>query len=271
MLEISSNKRFMITELHSAFITLRSPSFKFYGESHDFWEIVCVLSGVVGISAGSTVATLRAGQAVIHPPMEFHKIWAEADTAPEYIVLSFSAKNMPTLKGQFFKLSDSMQQEAKNILDSFNQVFDINFIINAIKPGQEQNAKKALSELEYFVLNLVLSEPDIDVRNNSANARTFAKIVSVMDKNVSKKLSVSEIADLCFLSESNMKRIFSEFAGCGIMKYFSLKKAEYAKTLLQNGHSVSEVSEMLDFPDRAYFSTWYKRITGEHPGKQKLK
>jgi AraC-like DNA-binding protein len=271
MLELSSNRRFKITVLHTAFEQIQSPGFRFYGEAHDFWEMVCVVSGVIGISAGSRIATLRSGQAVIHPPMEFHRIWSEVGTSPNFIIFSFSAQNMPPLPGHFFKLSDSMQNQLQKLLRDFKDAFDINISVNSVKPGKELLADKAVCALENFVLTLVATEPDNEAQDSSSSARSFAKIVNVMDANISKKLTVGEIADLCFMSESNMKLIFSEFAGCGVMKYFSLKKANYATSLLQNGVSVSEAAEALGFNDRAYFSTWYKRITGESPGKQKLK
>ncbi len=273
MLEIANSERFKITTLYTAFKASRTPSFRFYGEAHDFWETVFVTSGVIGISAGKEIATLRAGQAVMHPPMEFHRIWSEAGTAPEYIIFSFSAQNMPQLRGHTFKLSNEALEELQQLLLDFRASFSFKEGVNivAVKEGHGLSSDKAIGALEQFVLKMVSSEPDTSSHDNSANARTYAKIVSTIDENISKKLTVGQIASLCFLSESNMKRIFSEYAGCGIMKYVALKKANYATELLQGGMSVSEVASFLGFPDRAYFSTWYKRVTGSLPGKKKLK
>ena len=44
---------------------------------HNFWEIVCVLEGEVGVASANDLYTLSKGQAVIHSPMEFHNIWSE--------------------------------------------------------------------------------------------------------------------------------------------------------------------------------------------------
>ena len=38
------------------------------GETHDFWEIVIVLDGEIGVTAGSKVINLKSGEAILHEP-----------------------------------------------------------------------------------------------------------------------------------------------------------------------------------------------------------
>lgn len=52
-------------------------TYYFDGESHDFWEFVCVLDGSLGVTAGEDVCILEKGQSVLHRPMEFHRLWSE--------------------------------------------------------------------------------------------------------------------------------------------------------------------------------------------------
>ena len=48
-------------------ITMEDP-YLFPGEQHPFWELDCVLHGSAGITSGSEVFRLEAGEAVLHPP-----------------------------------------------------------------------------------------------------------------------------------------------------------------------------------------------------------
>ena len=61
-----------VSSLFTFFRKTYSLDFTFQGESHDFYEVVCVLDGKAGITAGKNVYTLSAGQMILHPPAEFH-------------------------------------------------------------------------------------------------------------------------------------------------------------------------------------------------------
>lgn len=65
-------------------------SFYFPGESHPFWEFVCVDKGEVTIGAGDRSFVLTRGQIVFHRPDEFHWVRAGGKAAPNLIVISFS-------------------------------------------------------------------------------------------------------------------------------------------------------------------------------------
>ena len=86
---------FQIREMHTAFYKKLERDFFYTGESHDFWEMVFVVAGEIGITSGSDVFLMKKGQAIIHAPMDFHSLWSEGETEPEIIIFSFSAMNVP--------------------------------------------------------------------------------------------------------------------------------------------------------------------------------
>ncbi|MBE7043705.1 MAG: AraC family transcriptional regulator, partial [Ruminococcaceae bacterium] len=75
-----------VTALVSAFHVTREHDYYFSGESHNFYEIAYVVQGKAGVTAGDRIYILEQGQCVLHPPMEFHKIWSEDSTTPELII-----------------------------------------------------------------------------------------------------------------------------------------------------------------------------------------
>ena len=48
--------------------------FSFPGESHDFWELVCVDRGEIDALAGDRRLTLKKGNILFHKPNEFHNV-----------------------------------------------------------------------------------------------------------------------------------------------------------------------------------------------------
>ena len=83
-------------------------TFSFPGESHDFWEFVCVDKGEVTIGAGEETQILKRGEIRFHEPNEFHWVRATGNTAPNLIVISFSCKSplMDFFRGKTLRADD---------------------------------------------------------------------------------------------------------------------------------------------------------------------
>ena len=64
-------------------------TFSFKGETHDFWEFICVDKGEVDITAGVHAIQLKRGDIAFHEPNEFHNVRATGETAPNLVVVSF--------------------------------------------------------------------------------------------------------------------------------------------------------------------------------------
>ena len=94
-------KQFEIDALYTVFERYTDNSFNFKGESHGFYELVCVVSGSVGVAAGDKIYRLDKGDIAIHPPHQFHRIWSHPDTNPHFIIISFSARTQFALDGVY--------------------------------------------------------------------------------------------------------------------------------------------------------------------------
>ena len=99
----------------------------------------------------------------------------------------------------------------------------------------------------------------------------YNAVIKVLDENIDKRLSVSQIAKLCNMSAISLQKTFSRFANMGVMEYFNRIKIKAAKKFFEEGLSVKEVAMSLGFEDPNYFSTVFKRITGNSPNKVRKK
>src|SRR5690554_6243932 len=68
-------------------------SYKYLGESHDFWECVYVDKGEVMVTADDTQHLMKAGMIIFHKPNEFHSFYAHGGTAPNMVVFTFECKS----------------------------------------------------------------------------------------------------------------------------------------------------------------------------------
>lgn len=244
----------------------------FPGETHNFWEIVFILSGKVGVTADSEVYVVESGNAIVHAPMEFHSIWAEQDTAPERVVLSFYAEKMPKLTGRMFRFSPETADELRRLCALAKTIFTYEaseIELTRIKPGKEMAAASFLCQVENVMYALLENKSDRYTVQTSQSTKNYMFILSVLEQNIYNKLTVADVARLCSMSESNLKKIFCKFAGCGIITYFNTLKIKKAAEHIGKGMSIKEAAALFGFADQNYFSTVFKRIMGVSPAKYK--
>ncbi len=250
---------------YTAFSRKIPKSFVFRGETHDFYEIVFLLKGSIGVTAGSNSFVLEAPAAVLHPPMEFHSLRSITDTEAEAIIFSFSADAMPSFSTRHFSLAEEDVARVKLTLQLLQESKEFDDLqVKQTLPGQEREAQHAL--LEFEILLLTLTEHSAEgSKDGSAGARNYRRALRVIEENISVPLDTATLARLAHMSPSLLKKTFSRYAGVGVMEYLRTRKVNAAIPRLRAGESVKEIATSLGFTDAGYFSTVFRRVTGHSP------
>ena len=91
------------------------------------------------------------------------------------------------------------------------------------------------------------------------------KIKRYIDENITEKLTAKEVADHFSYSEVHISRMFKNSFNLTITKYIHETKLNYAIRQLNEGHSVTEVSDKLNYSSPANFSRLFKSRFGLSP------
>lgn len=266
-----------IDTLFSLFIEYNPNGFHFPGETHNFWECLYVIEGSACVSGDDKIYELSAGDLVFHKPMELHKFYIDHENGAKLLIFSFNMKGPLSeyFKDKVFRLSDEQQGTISALLDFINRQTTLtceNY--ECRKEDQLLRLKNSspvyLQRIVTFLYSLFLSlgeSGNISHFSTVSDALVFQQAVQYMTEHIYEHPTVSEIAKHCFLSESGLKRLFTKYAGISIHKYFLTLKFKTAARLLQDGMSVREVSEKLNFSSQSYFSVSFKREIGINPSK----
>ena len=256
-----------ISALFSAFERIFDKDYYFGGETHDFWELVCVVEGAIRVTAGEDIFMLEEGQAVLHSPMEFHSFWSEKGTMPHIIVVTFAADVMPALKERRFRLLEGEIEMRCGLLSESERIFGFEqeILVHQINAGREADAHLFVSGIENIILSACSRRGEGFTVIESAGAGNYRAIVRVLEEHMTERLSLQEVSQLCSMSESTIKKTFSRYAGIGMVEYFNQMKMRQAARLLEEGKSVGQAAEAVGFHDQNYFSTVFKRIVGMSP------
>ncbi|THF84466.1 helix-turn-helix domain-containing protein [Cohnella fermenti] len=87
-------------------------------------------------------------------------------------------------------------------------------------------------------------------------------------KNIGKKITLEEVADLLHINSSYFSRLFKKETGHNFIHYVTLAKMERAKELLAHKTvSVEEVADRLGYENKSYFTKLFKKHCGTTPGE----
>ena len=252
-----------IESLVGAIDAVRPKNFYFSGEMHDFWEVVFVRSGYAMAAAEEKIYKLSPGYMLFHKPMEFHRIWSDGNSTPHLIIISFraSGKGMDFFKDKCFSVRPELFAEYEETAELFAKT------VKAYNSGGEEYAilsERAAASLKGFLLELTEAERG-DAQLSFEEEERYKTIMKIMNAQCCENLSLKEIAGLCGMSVSTLKRSFARFSDKGVAQVFRTIKMREALRLLSEGNSAVSTAMSVGFNDPAYFHTVFKREFGITP------
>lgn len=258
--------------------------FSFPGESHEFWEFVCVDKGVIDVIAGEKQIPLKQGNIIFHKPGEFHNILTNKTVAPNLVVVGFEC-NSPCLKafeGEVLSLQETEKALLAQIItearNAFSGRLDDPYQEELIrrKPAQSFGAEQLIGNyLEELIIHLCrryFSKP-----GQITSGRTTAglihgdahnRIVRYMEEHIGEPLTIETICRDNLTGRSQLQKIFHKAYGCGVIDFFTGMKINAAKHLIRrNQWNFTEIADRLGYSSVHYFSRQFKKLTGMTPSE----
>lgn len=94
----------------------------------------------------------------------------------------------------------------------------------------------------------------------------YAAVIQYMEKNMNKRLTVTDIHKELHLSRATLNRLSRKNADMSVMELFrALKLCKAERFLKETSFSIAEISKMLGFKDDSYFNKTFKKFYGITP------
>lgn len=258
-------------------------TYHFQGESHDFWEFLCVDKGEAVVTAGTSSHILSHGQIIFHKPNEFHSVKANGRIAPNLVVITFECQS-PCMK-RFENLITEIGENERTLLakiisearqciqtpldDPFTQRMD-----------RKENAPFASEQiikiyLELLLISMIrqmdsrrLPSPAVKSVKKKNDALLHARVISYLESHVREQLTLDDICHANMVGRAQLLKLFKDENGCGVIDYFSRLKIDTAKRMIrEESGNFSQISDHLGYSSIHYFSRQFKKITGMTPSE----
>ena len=259
--------------------------FSFPGESHDFWELVCVDRGEIDALAGDRRLTLKKGNILFHKPNEFHNVLTNGKVSPSLVVIGFECHS-PAIKSfedQLMSVQDTEKEllaqiivEARNTFSGrLDDPYQEELIFNSepLTFGSAQLISHYLEQLmihlyrRYFSYSLPVRSSRFLAEASSGND-TYNRIVRYMEEHLGERMTIDRICRDNLVGRSQLQKLFRDTKGCGVIEFFSMMKIDTAKQMIRDNQlNFTQIADRLGYNSIHYFTRQFKQITTMTPSE----
>lgn len=142
----------------------------------------------------------------------------------------------------------------------------LGLIFREVLKNQTTNKFKALSAF-YQILSIFTTESQESIIADKGMQKIMPAL-EFIEKNFREKIYISQLSDLCNISQSQLRRLFQKNLGISPVKYKNKILMKTACDMLKTENmNVSEVATALKFSDIYTFSQMFKKEIGVSPKK----
>ena len=193
-------------------------------------------------------------------------------------------KNPEQAKLAFKRLCGRWESKGFSVYDIKRDIYEIfgklhrmeQFHMDLIAANEQLDECIRISaSLEEFCINIweffqeLINMNRGDGRDKQKRAeKLFMRIQSLIEHNMDHNYSLQEISDLFGVSQPYISRLFRTYAGSSYKEYVLKMKIDIAMGMMNENPAgfVKDIAEKVGF-DQLYFSTVFRRITGQYPSQ----
>ena len=255
--------------------------FTFAGESHPFWELLCVDKGEVDVVADHERLTLQKGEVIFHQPNEFHRVLANGIIAPNLVVIGFDCQSphMACFKEQILKVGQEEQELLARIIAEARRCFESRLddpYLEALVRKEhglfaaEQMIKTYLEQflIQMYRRSFSFKQAPAVHKATPSTEDIYESILNYFERNICTQLTIDQISRDNLIGTSQLKKLFYEKSSSGVIEYFNSMKIDAAKQLIRNRKlNFTQIANQLGYTSVHYFSRQFKHLTGMTPSE----
>ena len=214
-----------------------------------YYDLTLVLRGELDYEIDGESVPLTSGDMIfIHPGSVRSR--APSDETNDYISFNFRSEESFSLP---LFVKGAVSSEMRMLIETLDRINGEYYFDN-----KEKNS---------YILGCLLSMLEDRVKYRDLSPLTL-KIMSYINANLQKRITLEEIGGLTFFSPVYCDTVFKRETGRAIIDYQLDRRIDEAKrSLIDKTMSLTQISEAVGFSDYNYFCRVFKKRTGSTPSE----
>ena len=245
---------------------------------HEFDKIVILISGSVNYMVEGTDYSLKPWNILLVRHHMIHKALIDVSVPYERIIIYLNSSYVERFapngglmdcfaaaEKRRFCLMRPDNGEIEKLKDSLDR---LDASISDTEFGAELMRGTLLAQL-MVQLNRIMQRDSSRENTTAEQCGKISAALSYINENITGKLSVDELAAMCYLSRYHFMRLFKQQTGCTVHNYIRQKRLVLAARLIREGMSASSAAAECGFTDYSAFHRAFSQTFGVSPGKIK--
>jgi AraC-like DNA-binding protein len=216
--------------------------------------------GEATLCAGDAVLSLGEKGVALLSPSDVPRIRAQADFSALLLCIPAALAAVPVLSPLFVHFAHGARTEA---LDAKKAAFFDTVMGDILQ--LDGDTPFAAQRILARVVELLAALPVPSAPQEGTQGRITAAVLAYIEENISRAISLDDIAAALFVSKYYMSHVFKAENGISVGEAVLRRKIAHAEALLASGLPAHRVCEMVGFHHYSAFFRIFKRITGHAP------
>ncbi len=249
--------------------------------THDFIEIILILSGESSFLLDGEIHPIRKGDIVLINPGVLHQsLQVSSETPVESFYLAFTdihIRNMQPNQIQFPCHEKILHPGEKTFVNLSRLCASIKAESTSCQPGRYFMLKAYLTQIILLLYREQTIAPEITEQGYefefTNKQYVVEQILDYLDSHYNEKISLDQIARNMYLSPFYISKIFKSETGDTPINHLIRIRMEKARQLLeqQQDTSIQEIALCVGYEDAYHFSKLFKKHFGQSPSKYRKK
>jgi len=235
----------------------------FSGHSHNFYEVLYVLSGDATHIIEDKRYKLKSGDLIITRPQKYHLIQFDSSADYERHNILFDHKKLGIDMSLLPEELDVINIKNDSIISELFEKLDY----YCEQLSEENFLRLASLVIQEIIYNIALVEKRTDTSFSVVDP-LLSKALTYIGENLFTIKDISEVAQAVFVTESYLFRLFKRELFKSPKKYITEKRLLYAQTRLKKGKKPTEVAAACGFEDYTTFYRNYTALFGRSPSEE---
>ena len=234
---------------------------------HEFYEITFVIAS--GESIVTNQCTSFDNAAIIFcTPADIHSLSYNTPSHENYIISFSDVIISEVVRTLMSDASGITIPISKKDIPFWLELFSI--FENTYSKSKTNYRLTALNILEFLILQIINSPLQVK-KHSTENSKGIQCAISYIQKNFMKNITLKDLSEITYLSESYISYLFHKETGKSFSQYVNdirLEKASHM--LLYTGNSIADIAAYSGFNTTKHFQRCFKNKYGISPLKYRL-
>ncbi|HEY4390498.1 MAG TPA: AraC family transcriptional regulator [Paenibacillus sp.] len=240
---------------------------------HEGYEIYYLLAGERYYYINDRVYSLRVGDLLFINKNHLHRTTSKGRSSHERVLVNFDdlfiqplmgfgVGDLPLYQGESFLLRPDVHEQGR-IEDLFHAMLREQ---KEARSGSPEYLLALLLQMLILIQRIREAKSEPVPPESSEKQRRVYSIIEYLNEKYAEKLTLPEIAEHFFISETYLCRIFKQTTGFTVIEYLNYIRIREAQTLLrETEYKITRIAEETGFDNIAHFGRVFKQIAKRSP------